>query len=339
MTPRNPRIGVIADTSLQCHLLASAVRGQGYDVVLATAPDNLEAGWLEQKPDAWVVDLAHEDRWQAFLDTLLEQATAPILFCDSQAPARIAPEYPRWERRLLGKLLEVVGQPMIREELATLPQRAKPTRPIQTPVEFQAVPRGGAPERVWVLGASLGGPAAVKLFLDCLPPELPVAFFLAQHIDGAFLDTLAKVLCRDNSFRCQVGHDGSTLRHGTVLIAPVDYAVTFTGTGRVCSLGKPWDGPYSPSIDQTMQNIGLTFGARAGAIMFSGMGVDGSVGVPQLAARGAPVWAQTAESCAVSSQPDAARQTGCVSFNGGPESLARQLVENVRQELRSAALN
>jgi chemosensory pili system protein ChpB (putative protein-glutamate methylesterase) len=339
MTPANPRIGIIADTSLQCHLLSSAVRGHGYDVVLATDPGNLEPDWLARKPDLWVVDLTHEDRWQMFLDTLLEQAAVPILFCDNQAPAKIAPEYPRWERRLLAKLLDYVGKPRIREELATLAPDTGRARgeAVQTPQEFHALPHGDAPDRVWVLGASLGGPAAVKLFLDCLPPELPVAFFLAQHIDGGFLDTLAKVLCRDNGFTCQVGHDGSALRHGTVLIAPVEYAVTFTGTGRVCSMGKPWDGPYAPSIDQAIQNASLSFGPRAGAVLFSGMGNDGSIAAPQMAARGAPVWAQSAESCAVSSQPDAVRDTGCVTFNGAPDVLARQLVERVRREVRSTA--
>ncbi|MCH8542168.1 MAG: chemotaxis protein CheB [Alcanivorax sp.] len=338
MTPANPRIGIIADTRLQAHLLASAVKGQGYEVVLLnTDPANLEPGWLAQAPDLWVVDLSHEDRWQQFLDDLLENAAAPILFCDGQAPARIAAEYPRWERRLLAKLLDYVGKPRIREELETLVPAAAPARPIATPREFESLPRGQAPEQVWVLGASLGGPAAVKQFLDCLPPELPVAFFLAQHIDGGFLDTLAKVLCRDNGFHCDVGRDGMALQAGQVLLAPVDYEVTFTGSGQLCSSGKPWEGPYSPSIDQAIQNVSMAFGARAGAILFSGMGNDGAIAAPAMAATGAPVWAQSADSCAVSSQPDASRDTGCVSYSGDPEQLARQLVEHVRRAMSPAA--
>lgn len=336
--PANPRIGIIADTILQGHLLASAVKGQGYDVVLLnTDPTQLEGDWLTLAPDLWVVDLTQEDRWQTLLDQLLEDAQAPVLFCDGQAPTRIAAEYPRWERRLLGKLLDYVGKPRIREELETLvPARAEARKPIAPPREFQGLAPGEVPEQVWVLGASLGGPAAVKLFLDCLPAELPVAFFLAQHIDGGFLDTLAKVLCRDNGFDCQVGRDGSTLRRGSVLLAPVDYEVTFTTAGQVRSAGKPWEGPYSPSIDQAIQNTSHTFGARCGAILFSGMGNDGSIAAPGMVQRGAPVWAQNAESCAVSSQPDAARDTGCVSYSGDPEQLARQLVEHVRRSLHPA---
>jgi chemosensory pili system protein ChpB (putative protein-glutamate methylesterase) len=178
------------------------------------------------------------------------------------------------------------------------------------------------------------GPAAVKLFLDCLPAELPVAFILAQHIDHSFLETLAGVLCRDNNFACRVGYDGEQLSHGTVLIAPVEYAVTFSDTGRLVSTGSPWDGPYAPSIDQVIGNVSSRFADRAGAILFSGMGNDGSIAAPAMKQRGAPVWAQDADSCACSSQPDSVRETGCVSYSGTPEKLALALVEYVRQDIR-----
>ncbi len=47
------RVGVIADDTLQGHLLAGAIRGQSYQLVVNTGPEHLEDRWLE--PDA--VDL------------------------------------------------------------------------------------------------------------------------------------------------------------------------------------------------------------------------------------------------------------------------------------------
>ncbi|MFN3712288.1 MAG: chemotaxis protein CheB [Alcanivoracaceae bacterium] len=334
MTSASPRIGIIADTTLQGHLLSSAVRAQGYQVVVNADPANIEARWFSSPDlDLWVVDLNREDRWQDFLDRLLEGSPIPILFSDGQAPARNSPNYPRWERRLLTKMLDYVGRPGVEEKLDKLAV-TKPAVSIPTPKEFRQLPLGPVPQRVWVLGASLGGPAAVKAFLDCLPAELPVAFFLAQHIDNSFLETLAGVLCRDNSFACRVGYDGEQLSHGTVLIAPVEYEVGFTDTGRVVSTGKPWEGPYAPSIDQAIGNASARFGVRAGAILFSGMGNDGSIAGPQMKQRGGVVWGQDAASCACSSQPDSARETGCVSYSGSPDKLALALVEHVRQDIR-----
>ena len=163
------RVGVIADSTLQGHLLSSAVKGQGYQVLVSTEPEALEDRWLAADAlDLWVVDLSSEDRWQHFLDDLLERAEVPILFCDGQAPARTDVRYPKWERRLVTKLVSFIGKPAAEERLDVIP--APPPRiRIPQPREFQAIRPGDRPRQVWVLGASLGGPAAVKLFLDCLP--------------------------------------------------------------------------------------------------------------------------------------------------------------------------
>ncbi|MEE3320715.1 MAG: chemotaxis protein CheB [Pseudomonadota bacterium] len=331
------RVGVIADSTLQGHLLSSAVKAQGYRVVVNTDPGNLETRWYRDDAlDLWVVDLSSEDRWQDFLDTLLEEASAPILFCDGQAPSRTDAGYPRWERRLVTKVVDYIGKPQVQERLDIIPQRTPKAR-IPEPREFQSIMPANRPQRVWVLGASLGGPAAVKEFLDCLPANLPVAFVLAQHIDASFLETLCSVLSRDNNISCKVGVDGEALRHGEVAIAPVEYAVSFRHDGRIQSTGQDWEGPYAPSIDQVIQQVSDGFGQQAGgAILFSGMGNDGAIAAPRLAATGRPVWAQSSDTCACSSQPDSVRETGCVSFSGSPEQLAQQLVEQVRRELNNA---
>ena len=333
-----PRIGVIADTTLQGHLLSSAIRGQGYNVVVNTDPGNLEEQWYTSTDvDLWAVDLVQEDKWNTFLDRILEESDTPILFCDGQAPARNSPDYPRWERRLLTKMLDYVARPVVVEHLEELETVKPAAAPMPVPSEFKHLRPVDVAQQVWVLGASLGGPAAVKSFLDSLPAELPVAFVLAQHIDQSFLETLSNVLCRDNGFECAVGYEGTVLRHGQVFIAPTEYAVDFTDTGILVNTGKEWEGPYAPSIDQVINTVSSRYGAQSGAILFSGMGNDGSIAGPQMAERGGLVWAQTADTCACSSQPDSARETGCVTFSGSPEHLARALVEHVRQSLRVAA--
>ena len=328
-----PRIGVIADTMLQGHLLATALRGQGYEVVINTGPSNIDDQWVTtEELELWLVDLIQEDRWSEFLDDFVDRVPVPVLFSDGQAPPQNSPLYPRWERRLLSKLLDYVARPRL-EKLENLLVDKGPLAPLPVPREFQGA-HSLIPERVWVLGASLGGPAAVKVFLDRLPKEIPVAFILAQHIDQGFLDTLAGVLCRDNSFECRVGYDGEQLAYGRVLIAPVEYEIKFTETGKLQSTGKPWEGPYSPSIDQTIQNAMQRYRERCGVILFSGMGNDGSIAGPQLAQLGGKVWAQDSDSCACSSQPDSVRQTGCTTFSGTPEKLALALVEQVRQDIK-----
>lgn len=334
---RNPRVGVVSDSNLQRLALAQAVRGHGYELSLNTTPDKLdEAALGEADLDVWVVDMQDED--DAFLDRLLDNSAAPILFGLEQAPVQGSREYPRWERRVFIKLKDTVGEAVVDEHLDELEQSPAPApaAPIELPPEFSAHASDGL-ELVVVLAASLGGPAAVKDFLDCLPKGLPVAFVLAQHIDARMQGTLTRVLVRHNGMPCKVAEAGDMLRHGELLIAPVESEIDFDEQGAVIVRGIEWDGPYSPSIDQMIANVTRRFGVRSGALIFSGMGGDGSISGPLMQEAGGFLWAQTAETCACSSQPDSMRAVGVVSFNGAPTELAAHLVEHVRTRLAASA--
>jgi chemosensory pili system protein ChpB (putative protein-glutamate methylesterase) len=333
---RNPRVGVVSDSNLQRLALAQTVRGHGYELSCNTSPDRLDESALGSDLDVWLVDMQEED--EAFLDRLLDHSVAPILFGLEQAPAQGSRGYPRWERRVFVKLRDTVGEPLQEESLEVLEQAAPPPLPVVLDLPPECAARGaGSLDLVCVLAASLGGPAAVKEFLDCLPKGLPVAFVLAQHIDERMQDTLSHVLVRHNGMPCKIAAAGDRLRPGEMLIAPVAHEIDFGAEGDVIVRDIGWDGPYSPSIDQVMANVTRRFGDRSGAVIFSGMGGDGSISGALMQEAGGFIWAQTAESCACASQPDSMRATGVVSFNGTPVELAAHLVEHVRSHVCAIA--
>ena len=72
------RIAVIADTSLQRHVLQQALSGSGYQVVLNSDPARLdEAALADCETDLWLVDLAQSED-SPLVDNLLEKASAPV---------------------------------------------------------------------------------------------------------------------------------------------------------------------------------------------------------------------------------------------------------------------
>lgn len=341
-TTSTPRIAIIADTSLQRHIVQSALLSHGFKVIVNTDPERLDPKLVKsQDIDAWIVDLSMEDQWLDFLDDILDNAIAPILFGEGRAPNRSHSSYPRWERRLFSKIKELVGDALKLEEkgesLNALEVMDSSTAiKIPLPIECQNLNDKTVPaKRVWVLAASLGGPAAVKLFIDCLPDGLPVAFVYAQHIDANFQEVLAQVLGRHSYFDLFVGADGDLLRHGNIVIAPAESEVVFSSESKVQVLGKPWQGPYTPSIDQVILNVAKRYGKYSGAVIFSGMGNDGAISSPQMIDFGGQVWTQSSETCANSSMPDSINATGCVNFTGTPQQLALQLVDSIRQEIRT----
>ncbi len=339
MSVQGAVIGLVSDCPLQRHIMHAAIEGYGFTVGATSDPARIDQEFLErfQSVQAWVVILADEDRWTEPVDLLIEHTEAPILFGLGEAPAKNSADYPKWERRLYSKLVELVGEPEhLAEDSDTLSSlealAAGNPQALPLPHHIKAATAADPITRVVILGASLGGPAAVKSFLDCLPVGLPTAYVYAQHIDQNSANVLVRVLGRHASVRLTEAKQGGKLHNGEVVIMPVEQEVIFDEDGGMCLQEHPWPGPYGPSIDQVMLNVANHFGARVHAILFSGMGNDGAIAGPLLKAYGSRIWTQASESCANSSMPDSVADTGCVEFRGTPAQLADKLVKTIELE-------
>ena len=330
---RNPRIGVIADTTLQRHVVCKAVETAGYAIAHSLPPDKAEDAILRSDTvDAWLVDIEDEDQWADFIVRLFDIASAPVLLGEGHAPSVSSLQYARWEQKILAKLQDMVGVPLPEAGLPVLGvTEAAVIPPPKNPAPAQ--PAGEPASNIWLLGASLGGPNAVKEFLDALPSGLPLAFVIAQHIDAGFEDTLCKVWGKNSAFSFVKPEPGNRLSHGQIVIAPIEQVMCVNGGAELVLFEEPWQGPYSPCIDQAMSLLADNLGQQTGAILFSGMGNDGSVAACKLKNMNIPVWAQSADTCANSSMPDSARATGCVSYSGSPAQLAQHLVDYAASHL------
>lgn len=327
------RIAVIADTSLQRHVLQQALTGSGYQVVLNSDPQRLDEEALAAcEADLWLVDLAQSED-SPLVDNLLERASAPVLFGEGQAPERHSENYPRWERRLFGKLKRLVGDPSgaVGPSLeALLVEGQRPSRLELPPMLAETPLVAGEPARqVWLLAASLGGPAAVKAFLDALPGGLPVGFVYAQHIDPGFESVLPQAVGRHSQWQVNGARHGDALRCGEVVVAPISNELGFSDDGLMQIQAHGWPEPYSPSIDQMMLNLAQSYGSRCGVIAFSGMGSDGSAAAAYVRRQGAEIWTQRADSCACPSMPDSLREGGYSVHSGDPRELAELLVNHL----------
>lgn len=327
------RIAVLADTSLQRHVLQQALTGSGYQVVLNNDPARLEPADLDgTEADLWLVDLAQTED-SPLVDALLERDTTRVLFGEGHAPERHSEFYPRWERSLFSKLKRLVGDPSraVGPRLGVLQGDGQGLERLTLPAVLadSALHVGEPAAQVWLLAASLGGPEAVKAFLDALPGGLPVGFIYAQHIEASFESALSQAVGRHSQWQVRQVRPGERVRCGEVIIAPIGEELGFEADGRTRLTGRCWPEPYSPSIDQMMLNLAQQFGERCGIIAFSGMGSDGSAAAAYALRQGARVWTQRADSCACSSMPDNLREGGYSSYSGDPRELAQALVNHL----------
>ncbi|GAB4255477.1 MULTISPECIES: chemotaxis protein CheB [Deferrisoma] len=167
---------------------------------------------------------------------------------------------------------------------------------------------------VLAIGASSGGPPGLQYLLSALPPEPRAAVLIAQHMPAGFTAAFAKRLDRVLPFPVREGRDGAPVRPGEVWIAPGGrHMVVRDGPGGVrLGLEEAAGSLYSPSVDRLFETAAEAFGPRLTAVVLTGMGRDGSVGVRAVKARGGRVIAESAHTALIHGMPREAAATGCV---------------------------
>jgi two-component system chemotaxis response regulator CheB/chemosensory pili system protein ChpB (putative protein-glutamate methylesterase) len=181
--------------------------------------------------------------------------------------------------------------------------------------------------QIFVLGASIGGPEAIKAFLAQLPASVPAAFIVAQHMGSEFLEMMAMQLDAASPLPVRCPKSGERLRHGEVIVAPASEPLSIDDSGCLQMGAASSGSPYNPSIDHLARATADRFGDRATLILFSGMGSDGVEGGRYLTSRGGQVWAQDRASCVIASMIDSAKSQGLVKFEGTPVQLAERVLQ------------
>jgi chemosensory pili system protein ChpB (putative protein-glutamate methylesterase) len=316
------RVGILGTSLLGRADLRRGLESCGLEVVVEEPLTSFLSDVAHQgEVDVILVDLEQaEDDDLDILDALVEYNPVPMVFHDVSGRADNA----AWLRRLADKLSRAAAKP-VRAAPAPAPGRAPPRPTGRGPVVKSL--------RCWVLGASFGGPEALKRFLTAVP-EVPanICFIIGQHIGDGFVEVLASQLNRATPFKVAPAVDGAVLESGHIYVAPVRERLRISAGGELKLEPERERHTYMPSIDTLMQEVAERFGASSGAIIFSGMGDDGAKGCKFIAEAGGVVWAQDSASCAIDSMPSRAVATGLVSHRDAPEQLAVAMVEFLRQQ-------
>lgn len=300
------RVALLADAAAAADF-RSLLESEGVIVIDAGHDEDVRGD-----ADVLLVDVDSEAS-RAMLDAVLSNATLPVLLNEGGVGHGEI-----WHQRLLAKLFRLAGRQDAADEAAGL-------APQLHVINRGAADGGSGPVYVVVLGASLGGPKALARFLKALPPELPVAFLLVQHMAEEFQEMLSEQLRRCSPYRLGLLEDEQALSAGAIWVVPADSRITLERHGVVRCLESGWRAGFRPSIDAVLEETAAVYGAQCGAILFSGIGDDGVSGCELVARQGGFVWAQSAESCVMAGLPDAVRRAGYVAFNGSPEELAQEL--------------
>lgn len=141
-----------------------------------------------------------------------------------------------------------------------------------------------------VVGSSAGGIEALSKLVSALPASFPVPVVIAQHLDPTRPSHLANILSRHSHLPVVVVEREEMLKGGTIYVVPSNNHVEITDhTVNILSDGQ--DRP-KPSIDLLLTTASEMFGEKLIAVILSGTGSDGKLGVRAVHESGGTVIAQ-----------------------------------------------
>lgn len=167
---------------------------------------------------------------------------------------------------------------------------------------------------VVAMAASAGGLNALSLVLAGLPKNFPAAVMVVQHLDPRHRSLMAEILKRRTELEVKDAEAGESLRPATVLVAPPNQHLLVNPDATVALTQSELVHFLRPSADLLFESVAAVFRDRAIAVVLSGTGSDGAMGVGAIKKMGGTVIAQDEKSSEFFGMPGAAIQSGSVDF-------------------------
>ncbi len=180
------------------------------------------------------------------------------------------------------------------------------------------------------IGASAGGLAAFEAFFSGLPADIDpgMAFVLVQHLSPEHKSLLAELIRRHTRLPVFEVQDGMPVQVNCIYIIPPNYDMTLLhGVLHLLHPMAPRD-QHLP-IDFFFQSLAADLQTQAIAIVLSGTGSDGSLGVRAIKDAGGMVMAQNPASCEYDGMPRSAIATGLVDYQLPPAEMPARLMAYV----------
>jgi two-component system chemotaxis response regulator CheB len=193
-------------------------------------------------------------------------------------------------------------------------------------------PSKDLPPRAVVIGASTGGPSAVREILHGLPAGFPLPIVLVMHLSESFESPMVEWLGKNSRVPVRHAVNGEPLpsvgQPGLVMARADRHLVL--RDGRLWLTAEPERHSSRPSVDLLFESAARELGSSAIACLLTGMGKDGAEGLQALKEAGAMTLAQDEASSAVFGMPREAIQLGAAKFVVGLKDMAGWLVTLAR---------
>jgi two-component system chemotaxis response regulator CheB len=188
--------------------------------------------------------------------------------------------------------------------------------------------RAATSNKIIALGASTGGTEAIKAVVKGFPADTP-AIVITQHLPPAFSESFVRHIDLATAMTACIPKHGQTVEVGHIYLAPGDrhMEVARIGPRYVIQLhdGEPVN-RHKPSVDVMFRSVAQSAGTHAIAVLLTGMGTDGAMGMKEMHDAGAKTVIQDEQTSVVWGMPGAAFKLGCVDYVLPLEGVANKII-------------
>jgi two-component system chemotaxis response regulator CheB len=324
------RVLVVDDSALMRKLISSILDKDPEIEVIATAIDGCFAlAKVEQlKPDVVTldVDMPRMDGLTA-LGEMVSKHRTPVVMLSSLTTRGAALTMQALEKGAVDFVCKPTGTANLAEMADELISKVKaaaranmsllcgPPSPAPVGKSLRTGGQGSGSGRILAIGASSGGPNALRYLLPRIPADIDAAILIVQHMPESFTTMLAHWLNEICELSVKEAEPGDLALPGRVLIAPGSLHMKARKTPHGCEVlleGGSLVNGHRPSVDVLFRSVAQEFGAQATGLILTGMGGDGAAGLGEIKAAGGHTIAQDKESSAVYGMPRVATEKGYV---------------------------
>jgi two-component system, chemotaxis family, response regulator WspF len=130
-----------------------------------------------------------------------------------------------------------------------------------------------------VIGSSTGGPRALADVFSRMHAPLGAAVVVVQHVDEEFASGLAGWLADQSPFPVRIAVAGDRPKAGEVLLAASNDHLVVNPDLTLGYTPRPVENPYRPSVDVFFQKVATHWPRPGVAVLLTGMGNDGGLGL------------------------------------------------------------
>jgi len=203
------------------------------------------------------------------------------------------------------------------------------------PLTTKSSPLRRGKSEIVAIGISTGGPNALNQMLPQLPGNLGVPVLIVQHMPPVFTKSLAASLDKKCALTVKEAVNGENILPNVVYIAPGGKQMKLVaGTDgqnrRIKITDDPPENSCRPSADYLFRSVADYYVGRATAVIMTGMGSDGTMGLGILKQKSAFIIGQDESTCIVYGMPKAPAELGYLDVVAPLGRIAEEIVKSVK---------